>query len=101
MDGRDFLIWQRTTPGPDDSVGSLAVHDDGLLLPAVRIENLGVALEVESDFEIRGSDREVKAWDWEVKVDPSDPSVDPTNPNVEWPIGPIPEVQDNGLLLPY
>ena len=35
------------------------------------------------------------------KVDPSDPSVDPTNPNVEWPIGPIPEVQDDGLLLPY
>ena len=35
------------------------------------------------------------------KVDPSDPSVDPANPNVEWPIGPIPEVQDDGLLLPY
>ena len=34
------------------------------------------------------------------KVDPSDPSVDPNNPNVEWPIGPTPSVQDDGLLLP-
>jgi prepilin-type processing-associated H-X9-DG protein len=28
-------------------------------------------------------------------------AVDPTNPNVEWPIGPTPAVQDDGLLLPY
>ena len=27
-------------------------------------------------------------------------AVDPNNPNVEWPIGPIPEFQDDGLLLP-
>jgi hypothetical protein len=27
-------------------------------------------------------------------------AVDPNNPNVEWPIGPTPSVQDDGLLLP-
>jgi hypothetical protein len=73
VDGRDFLVWQRGTgtTGLDD--GSIPTETLSLNFDKITFADGGSI----DDF-----------------------AVDQTNPNVEWPIGPIPSVQDDGLLLP-